>query len=84
ADLKAMIPDHHREFVQQLLADHAVPEIPEEEKMRELIGFGTAIAGPQAEIALSHEKVALLANALGTPPPDVIEDVHAKGKLIAA
>ena len=47
--------------------------------MRELIGFGTAIAGPQAEIALSHEKVALLANALGTPPPDVIDNVLAKG-----
>ena len=84
ADLKAMIPDHHREFVQKLLADHDVPEIPEEERMRELIGFGTAIAGPQAEIALSHDKVALLANALGTPPPDVIEKVHESGKLIAA
>jgi NAD(P)H-dependent flavin oxidoreductase YrpB (nitropropane dioxygenase family) len=84
ADLQAMIPQEHRDFVQKLLADHGVPEIPEDEKMQELIGFGTAIAGPQAEIALSHEKVALLANALGTPPPDVIENVHAKGKLIAA
>ena len=83
-DLKAMIPQEHRDFVQKLLAEHNVPELPEEEKMRELIGFGTAIAGPQAEIALSHEKVALLANALGTPPPDVIENVHSKGKLIAA
>jgi NAD(P)H-dependent flavin oxidoreductase YrpB (nitropropane dioxygenase family) len=26
----------------------------------------------------------LLANALGTPPPDVIDNVHSKGKLIAA
>ncbi|CAN5460613.1 nitronate monooxygenase family protein [soil metagenome] len=83
-ELKALIPDHHREFVQKLLAEHGVPDLPEEERMRELIGFGTAIAGPQAEIALSHEKVSLLANALGTPPPDVIDNVHAKGKLIAA
>src|SRR5215510_8169582 len=44
-DLKALIPDQHREFVQKLLAEHNVPDIPEEEKMRELIGFGTAIAG---------------------------------------
>ena len=84
ADLKAMIPQEHRDFVQKLLAEHNVPDLPEEEKMRELIGFGTAIAGPQAEIALSHEKVVLLANALGTPPPDVIENVHSKGKFIAA
>jgi NAD(P)H-dependent flavin oxidoreductase YrpB (nitropropane dioxygenase family) len=83
-DLKAMIPQEHRDFVQKLLAEHGVPEIPEEAKMQELIGFGTAIAGPQAEIALSHDKVVLLANALGTPPPDVIENVHAKGKFIAA
>ena len=83
-DLKAMIPQAHRDFVQKLLAEHGVPDIPEDEKMQELIGFGTAIAGPQAEIALAHDKVALLANALGTPPPDVIEKVHARGKLIAA
>ncbi|NLD76190.1 MAG: nitronate monooxygenase [Acidimicrobiales bacterium] len=83
-DLKALIPQKHRDFVQKLLADHGVPEIPDEDKMQELIGFGTAIAGPQAEIALSREKCVLLANALGTPPPDVIEDVHSKGKLIAA
>jgi NAD(P)H-dependent flavin oxidoreductase YrpB (nitropropane dioxygenase family) len=33
-DLKAMIPQEHRDFVQKLLAEHNVPEIPEEEKMR--------------------------------------------------
>ena len=84
ADLKAMIPQHHRDFVQKLLAEHGVPDLPEDEKMPELIGFGTAIAGPQADIALQHEKVTLLANALGTPPPDVIDKVHAAGKMIAA
>ncbi|MCB0988253.1 MAG: nitronate monooxygenase [Microthrixaceae bacterium] len=83
-DLKALIPQEHRDFVQKLLAEHGVPEIPEDEKMQELIGFGTAIAGPQADIALSHDKCVLLANALGTPPPDVIEKVHERGKVIAA
>lgn len=83
-ELQALIPDEHRRFVQKLLAEHGVPDIPEDERMAELIGFGTAIAGPQADIALSHEKVALLANALGTPPPDVIDKVHASGKLVAA
>ncbi len=84
ADLKAMIPQEHRDFVQKLLDEHGVPDLPEDEKMRELIGFGTAIAGPQADIALAREKCVLLANALGTPPPDVIENVHERGKLIAA
>ena len=84
ADLKAMIPQEHRDFVQKLMAEHNVPDIPEDEKMRELIGFGTAIAGPQADIALAREKVVLLANALGTPPQDVIDKAHESGKLIAA
>jgi len=84
ADLQALIPQEHRDFVQRLLAEHEVPDLPEDERMRELIGFGTAIAGPQAEIALSRQRCVLLANALGTPPPDVIDSVHEKGKLIAA
>ena len=83
-ELKALIPQSHRDFVQKLLDEHGVPDLPEDEKMRELIGFGTAIAGPQAEIAMSRDKCVLLANALGTPPPDVIESVHEKGKFIAA
>jgi NAD(P)H-dependent flavin oxidoreductase YrpB (nitropropane dioxygenase family) len=83
-ELKALIPQEHRDFVQKLLDEHNVPDLPEEEKMRELIGFGTAIAGPQAEIALAREKCILLANALGTPPPDVIDSVHETGKFIAA
>lgn len=84
AQLQAMIPQEHRDFVQKLLAEEGVPDLPEDEKMRELIGFGTAIAGPQAEIALSRDRCILLANALGTPPADVIEKVHDRGKLIAA
>lgn len=83
-DLAAMIPQQHRDFVQKLLADHAVPDLPEDERMRELIGFGAAIASPQVDIALQHKGVALIANALGTPPPEVIERVHGSGRLIAA
>src|SRR5699024_7932104 len=70
--------------VQNLLAEEGVPDLPEDERMRELIGFGTAIAGPQADIALSRDRCVLLANALGTPPPDVIEKVHERDKFIAA
>ena len=84
ADLKALIPEQHRQFVQKILADHSVPEVPEEEKMQELLGWTEATAGPQVQVALSHPKVKLLANALGTPPPDVIEEIHASGRLVAA
>jgi NAD(P)H-dependent flavin oxidoreductase YrpB (nitropropane dioxygenase family) len=84
ADLKAMIPEQHRAFVQQILAEHDVPELPEEERMHELLGWTAATASPQVEVALRHEKVRLIANALGTPPADVIEEIHGAGRLVAA
>ncbi|CAN5841942.1 nitronate monooxygenase family protein [soil metagenome] len=84
SDLKAMIPEQHRRFVQEILADHDVPEVPESERMHELLGWTEATAGPQVQVALAHPKVKLLANALGTPPPDVIEEIHRSGRLVAA
>ena len=34
--------------------------------------------------ALRHDKVRLIANALGTPPPQAIEKAHAQGVKMAA
>ncbi len=83
AELKAMVPDGHRAFVKQILADHGVPELVDGPR-RELLGWTAATAGPQVDVILRHDKVRLVANALGTPPGDVIEQVHSSGKLIAA
>ena len=82
--LRDMIPLQHREFASKLLADHGVPELPPENKARELLGWTAATAAPQIEVALKHPKVRLIANALGTPPPDVIKQVHDSGRLVAA
>jgi NAD(P)H-dependent flavin oxidoreductase YrpB (nitropropane dioxygenase family) len=82
--LKAAIPAQHREFVQKLLADHGVPELPEEDKPRELLGWTAATATPQVDVALQHEKVRLIANALGTPPAEVIKRIQDSGRLVAA
>jgi NAD(P)H-dependent flavin oxidoreductase YrpB (nitropropane dioxygenase family) len=84
-ELKKMIPLQHREFAAKLLADHGVPEIPSDEpKRHELLGWTEATAAPQVEVALQHERVRLIANALGTPPKDVIDHVHDSGRLVAA
>jgi len=82
--LRDMIPGQHREFVQKLLNEHGVPELPPEEERRELIGWTAATAQPQIDVILRHEKVKLVANALGTPPEDVIQQIHASGRLVAA
>jgi NAD(P)H-dependent flavin oxidoreductase YrpB (nitropropane dioxygenase family) len=83
--LRAAIPEQHRHFVQKVLADHGVPKLPEGERpVNELLGWTAATATPQVEVALQHDKVRLIANALGTPPPDVIDQIHASGRVVAA
>jgi NAD(P)H-dependent flavin oxidoreductase YrpB (nitropropane dioxygenase family) len=83
--LLAAIPEQHRQFADQILADHGVPKLPAGEKpVNELLGWTAATAAPQIEVALTHPKVKLIANALGTPPPDVIEQIHGAGRLVAA
>jgi NAD(P)H-dependent flavin oxidoreductase YrpB (nitropropane dioxygenase family) len=84
AQLRAAIPHGHREFAAKLLADHNVPELPEGERARELLGWTAATAGPQVELALTHDKVKVIANALGTPPADVIEEIQDAGRLVGA
>jgi NAD(P)H-dependent flavin oxidoreductase YrpB (nitropropane dioxygenase family) len=83
AELKALVPEGHRKFAMDLLAEHGVPELPEGPR-RELLGWTAATAAPQIDVIMKHDKVALVANALGTPPDDVIEQVHAGGKLLGA
>jgi NAD(P)H-dependent flavin oxidoreductase YrpB (nitropropane dioxygenase family) len=83
--LLAAVPPQHREFADKLLAKHGVPKLPEGERpIGQLLGWTAATATPQVEVALKHDKVRLIANALGTPPGDVIDEIHATGRLVAA
>jgi NAD(P)H-dependent flavin oxidoreductase YrpB (nitropropane dioxygenase family) len=84
SDLRAMIPQEHRDFAARLLDEHGVPPLPEGTEAPELLGWTALTAGPQVAAALNHPKVRLIANALGTPPSDVIDDIHASGRLVAA
>jgi NAD(P)H-dependent flavin oxidoreductase YrpB (nitropropane dioxygenase family) len=83
--LREMVPAGHIEFAKKILADHGVPELPEGESgTGQLLGWTAATAGPQVDLALKHPKVRLIANALGTPPDDVVQQVHDSGRLVAA
>ena len=83
--LRAAIPEQHRQFVQKVLAEHGVPKLPEgEHPVNELLGWTAATAAPQVDVALRHPKVRLIANALGTPPDEVIAQIHDSGRLVAA
>ena len=43
-----------------------------------------ATATPQLDVALRHEKVTLIANALGTPPAEVVQRVQQSGRVVGA
>jgi NAD(P)H-dependent flavin oxidoreductase YrpB (nitropropane dioxygenase family) len=83
--LQKMIPAGHREFVEKLLSDNGVPEAPETNGPKGgLLGWTEATAEPQIDEALKHPNVKLIANALGTPPADMIKKIQEKGVLIGA
>ena len=84
SELQGMIPEEHREFARQLLADHGVPDLPDDQIAPALLGWTEATASPLIDEALRHDKVRLIANALGTPPAEVIERIHESGRKVAA
>lgn len=82
--LEGMIPEAHRRFVEQILDQHDIPPLPEGERVpRGLLGWTDTTARPQVEIALDR-RIALLANALGPPPADIVDAAHEHGVLVAA
>ena len=84
AAFEAMISEKHKSFVQKVLDEYGVPKLPEGETAHAgLLGWVHDAAREQVEIALRHP-IKMIVNALGAPPRDVIDRVHARGILIAA
>src|SRR6478752_3658938 len=83
-DINKLIPQTHRDFVAKTLADLGVPPLPEdEEKSEGVLGSLHSVARSHVDVALKHP-IKLIANALGSPPKDVIDQAHAAGVPVAA
>ena len=82
-DLKAMIPEEHISFVEKTLQQLGVPPLPEGEGREGVLGWLHSTARSHVDVALKHRPV-LIANALGSPPVDVIEKAHEHGVQVAA
>lgn len=84
AAIEAMIPEGHRDFVRDTLARYQVPELAEGEASGwRITGWMEQVARNQLDVAFDYP-VKLLANALGSPPADVIARAHDHGVLVAA
>lgn len=84
ADVEAMIPEGHRQFVKDTLAKYGVPELAEGEASGwRITGWMEQVARTQLDVAFDYP-IKLLANALGSPPADVIDRAHEQDILVAA
>ena len=82
--LRDLIPDEHKQFLDELLVRYGVPELPPDSKVPgDLMTVEHKRVELLMEIALAHP-IRLIANALGPPPPEMIEAGHAKGVPVAA
>ena len=82
-DLQSMIPPEHITFVERTLQQLGVPPLPEGEGREGVLGWLHSVARSHVDVALKHRPV-LIANALGSPPVDVIEQAHEHGVQVAA
>lgn len=84
ADVEAMIPEGHRQFVNDTLAKYGVPQLAEGEVSGwRITGWMEQVARNQLDVAFDYP-IKLLANALGSPPADVVKRAHDQGVLVAA
>ncbi|GHE08056.1 NAD(P)H-dependent flavin oxidoreductase [Streptomyces alanosinicus] len=84
AEVEAMIPEAHRQFVRETLARYAVPELAEGEASGwRITGWMEQVARTQLDVAFDYP-IRLLANALGSPPADVVARAHERDIRVAA
>ena len=80
-DLDALIPSGHRDFVERTLTELGVP--PLDSHGDGVLGWLHSVARSHVDVALQHP-IRLIANALGSPPADVIEQAHRHDVPVAA
>ncbi|MGB3444549.1 MAG: nitronate monooxygenase family protein [Actinophytocola sp.] len=83
-DLSELVPQGHKDFVERTLLKLGVPPLSGESAGDAgVLGWLHSVARSHVDIALRHP-ISLIANALGSPPPDVIERAHDAGVPVAA
>jgi NAD(P)H-dependent flavin oxidoreductase YrpB (nitropropane dioxygenase family) len=84
AELRRMLPPEQVAFVDDMLRRYDVPELPPDvEPPSGILSWSHQAAGPLVELAFEHP-IALIANALGPPPPEIVATAHERGIAVAA
>ena len=83
AQIRSMIDANHWRYVDELMERLELPPLPEGDEPHGVLGWTDDVAHRHVDIALAHP-IALIANALGSPPKDVIDQAHDHGVKVAA
>jgi NAD(P)H-dependent flavin oxidoreductase YrpB (nitropropane dioxygenase family) len=83
AQLDERIPEGHRRFVDDLLAQHEVPPLPDGSRLRPEFSVGFEKQRDVIDLAFEH-RISLIASALGPPPSWMIDQGREKGVRVAA
>jgi NAD(P)H-dependent flavin oxidoreductase YrpB (nitropropane dioxygenase family) len=85
-NLRDLLPEEHRRFLDDLLARWDVPPLPPpttEERGTRVMAVDPKRMAPLIDVSFDH-RVKLIASALGTPPAWLVERAHAAGVPVAA
>lgn len=88
--LREMVPEEHREWIDDLLQRYDVPPLPpptpdgkRDERGMSGLRVDPKSMGPLIDVAFAH-RVELIASALGTPPSWLVDEAHERGIPVAA
>jgi NAD(P)H-dependent flavin oxidoreductase YrpB (nitropropane dioxygenase family) len=86
-ELRELIPQAHRDFVDDLLRRYDVPPLPQDDTRLRAYGDAAPMSYDQAvplmDVAFAHP-IGLCVNALGSPPPDMVQRAKAAGVKVGA
>jgi NAD(P)H-dependent flavin oxidoreductase YrpB (nitropropane dioxygenase family) len=91
-DLKAMIPEAHKAWVESVLARYGIPPLPADATgdghhggiSGDQIGWTHDICRQLLDVAFTYPGVKVMVNALGTPPQDILDECRNRGILVGA
>ncbi len=89
-DVEHLLPKEHRDFVERILDEHAVPKLSTEESeqlFRDYMATMTrthAQAMARLEVVVRHPLARMIVSALGVPPDEVISEARSRDMKVAA